>query len=211
MTANQALELVKSQVGDEESDYYLYESSSETSSDKCWKFFVDPTPLKGWEHECYLVTVDYDLSNLLLSPSPVVKNLTCPPNGKYTPIDVKSHYGANANDKPLVRKKNSSTSNSSNEYAERTFAVILSGGINQQSNNERYWNDCSFLYQTLVNNYEIPIVISSITNNVTSIVKELSPDENAFNINISTLDSGVYNLTYLIDGEIIDNVKFNKQ
>ena len=28
--------------------------------------------------------------------------------------------------------------------------------MNKNSNYERYWNDCSFIYQTLVNKYSIP-------------------------------------------------------
>ena len=40
--------------------------------------------------------------------------------------------------------------------ASRTYAVILSGGVDKFSNYERYWNDCSFIYQTLVNKYGVP-------------------------------------------------------
>lgn len=35
-------------------------------------------------------------------------------------------------------------------------AVIVSGGMNKLMNQERYWNDCSFLYKALLNDYHIP-------------------------------------------------------
>ncbi len=52
-------------------------------------------------------------------------------------------------------KKNDNI-NQSLEVASRTYAIILSGGVNLYSNYERYWNDCSFIYQTLVNKYGVP-------------------------------------------------------
>lgn len=36
------------------------------------------------------------------------------------------------------------------------YAVILSGGKNMEENDENYWYDCSFLYTTLRNAYNIP-------------------------------------------------------
>ena len=39
---------------------------------------------------------------------------------------------------------------------ERLYAVIINGGRNKLTNHERYWNDCSFLYQTLRHVYRIP-------------------------------------------------------
>ena len=37
-----------------------------------------------------------------------------------------------------------------------TYAVIISGGRSKMYNHERYWNDCSFLYRTLRQDYNIP-------------------------------------------------------
>ena len=39
---------------------------------------------------------------------------------------------------------------------EHLYAVIINGGRNKLTNHERYWNDCSFLYQTLRHVYRIP-------------------------------------------------------
>lgn len=72
----------------------------------------------------------------------------------FTPLSVRNRYGLNANSKPTVAKL--SLTNDDMADAKRTYAIILSGGISKQSNYERYWNDCSFIYQTLVNKYGIP-------------------------------------------------------
>lgn len=88
----------------------------------------------------------------------IVKNhYTYPPEGNYKPLEVKNRYGDKAYNKPRVPKKpNQVPSNEDVAAAERTYALIISGGIRPVSNNERYWNDCSFIYQTLVNTYAIP-------------------------------------------------------
>ncbi|MBR6715029.1 MAG: hypothetical protein IKI83_01090 [Prevotella sp.] len=39
---------------------------------------------------------------------------------------------------------------------EHIHVVIINGGMNRLMNHERYWNDCSFLYQTLRKDYHIP-------------------------------------------------------
>lgn len=38
----------------------------------------------------------------------------------------------------------------------KNWAIILSGGATPQSNYERYWNDCSYIYKTLTQNYQFP-------------------------------------------------------
>jgi len=68
-------------------------------------------------------------------------------NGFDVRNDVFSSYKTNEGE--LFRipyKRNVSTSN--NEYA-----VIISGGANPAYNYARYWNDCSAIYQALVNRY----------------------------------------------------------
>ena len=122
------------------------------SLDDSWIFFVDADPMKGWEHDCYLLYVPKTIST---NGSPLVQNqkFRFPPDGNFTPIEVKNRYGSRANQKPVVRKSNLSNENLT--AVEHTYAVILSGGGNKFSNHERYWNDCSFVYQTLTNKFGI--------------------------------------------------------
>ena len=129
-------------------DYYLCVDSTER-----WTFFADPTPLKGWEHDCYIVYVPKVLNQgQLLFYQKVGRRL--PPGGNLTALEVHDYYGNQATIKPAVASAN--LSNQEISIANKTYAIILSGGVNKNSNYERYWNDCSFVYQTLVKKYGIP-------------------------------------------------------
>ncbi|MBR5061288.1 MAG: hypothetical protein IKX24_04005 [Prevotella sp.] len=48
----------------------------------------------------------------------------------------------------MVSPKSSSSSLNGHNYA-----VIINGGFNKYNNHIRYWNDCSYIYSTLVNKY----------------------------------------------------------
>lgn len=151
---SEALEIAKDQFPGADYDYYQLQ----TQSTEYWTIFVDAEPMRGWNHDCYLLQIPKSTS-AFTSPTtppiaPVISQTMSPPIGSYTPLDVKDRYGANANSKPVVLK--ASSANADTDVAGRTYAIILSGGIQPMSNHERYWNDCSFIYQTLVNKYFIP-------------------------------------------------------
>lgn len=163
ISKQEALSIAKMSFNGQDVDYYLCEDAilnirSEghnlsISQSDTWTFFVDAEPLKGWEHDCYLVRVAKRIG-AYQSPAPLATKFRLPPNGNFTPLDVKNRYGVRASQKPHVRK--TALPNEAKSAAERTYAVILSGGHNKLSNYERYWNDCSFVYQTLVNKYGVP-------------------------------------------------------
>ena len=147
-----ALAIAQRQFIGQDVDYFLYER--EIDGRAGWQIFVDAEPMKGWKHDCYMVyipmeTFDIDAYN------PTVHYMDIPPIGKYTPLSVKNRYGNKANSKPLV-SKSANNRTEDLESARRTYAIIISGGVNAVYNYERYWNDCSFIYQTLVNKYSIP-------------------------------------------------------
>lgn len=147
----EALTIVQRQFQGKDVDYFILQDNSQTA----WTIFVDAEPMKGWEHECYVLTVPKTITtsvNAAVPSSKVERKL--PPSGNFAPLSVKNRYGTNANSKPTVVKV--SQSNAAQEAAHRTYAIILSGGVNKMSNYERYWNDCSFIYQTLVNKYGVP-------------------------------------------------------
>ena len=160
MTQQQALSIVKSYYGSRDVDYYL------CSDYNGWRIFVDEDPLKGWEHDCAVYTFPGP-NNWTGDPNPTIQLLRLPPDETLVPIEVKNRYGISATEKPNVAYSNSPNPNTN--VAERTYAVILSGGVNKNSNYERYWNDCSFIYQTLVKRYNIPydnisVIMSDGTN-----------------------------------------------
>lgn len=120
--------------------------------------FVDEEPMKGWEHKCSIIKVPVQ-RHLSGSSIPYSKeDLTMPPSEyMLRPVDVKNRYGSNAELKIRVPKlEQGSEQNANTDVPLNTYAVILSGGVNRYSNYERYWNDCSYIYQTLVNKYNIP-------------------------------------------------------
>lgn len=146
-----ALAIVKNYFNGKDVDYYLLSDNNMT----VWTIFIDAEPMKGWKHDCYIAKIPKNpsIQGTLPTPPKLIAN-GLPPAGSYKPLSVKNRYGTNSNSKPSVPK--TTVLNESKETAKRTYAVILSGGISPISNYERYWNDCSFIYQTLVNKYGVP-------------------------------------------------------
>lgn len=150
VSKSDALSIAQRQFVGKDVDYYILSNSSSA----VWNIFVDAEPMKGWQHDCYVLTIPKSTTSDINTIIPRKVSRRMPPQEDYDPLLVKNRYGSNANSKPQVKK--AASSNSNNEAAQRTYAIVLSGGVNKNSNYERYWNDCSFIYQTLVNKYSIP-------------------------------------------------------
>ena len=176
VSRQEALSIVKMCFNDQDVDYYLCDdpvlnvmSEGEKLSflqSNAWIFFVDAEPMKGWEHDCYIFSIAKKIGKYQ-SPAPLSTKFRLPPMGNFSPLEVKNRYGVRAFQKPYVKK--ATLTNEVKSAAEHTYAVILSGGHNKYCNSERYWNDCSFVYQTLVNKYGVPknniaVVMSDGTN-----------------------------------------------
>lgn len=132
-----------------------------------WLIFIDEHPFANWSHACKYIFVNvdngtYDVFNRNVPPLSydgllVIKQMTFPfePAGN-TDLNIKN------NTKSVSRV--GGTPCSYNNYA-----VIISGGGSMESNHVRYWNDCSFIYKTLVNDYNydrshIYVLMSDGTN-----------------------------------------------
>lgn len=148
------LTVVRRQFLGRDVDYYVLQDDNQAK----WTVFVDAEPMKGWEHECYVFTVPKKtIAPNLNSVMPTSRvRMSAPPSGNYVPLSVKNRYGATSAYKPVVSKGAALNDAETADVAQRTYAIILSGGIRAISNYERYWNDCSFIYQTLVNRYGVP-------------------------------------------------------
>lgn len=150
VTVEEGLAALQNRFAEKDVDIYLLEDDSS----QIWRFFVDAEPMKGWEHTAYLCRIPKQTT----SPTNLfpIFQASCklPPAGTLIPLLVKNRYGERATEKPRVNKANVSAREQ--DVADRTYAVILSGGANKNANYERYWNDCSFVFQTLVNKYGIP-------------------------------------------------------
>ena len=176
VSRQEALSIVKMCFNEQDVDYYLCDdpvlnvmSEGEKLTflqSNAWIFFVDAEPMKGWEHDCYIFSIAKKIGKYQ-SPAPLSTKFRLPPMGNFSPLEVKNRYGVRAFQKPYVKK--ATLTNEVKSAAGHTYAVILSGGHNKYSNYERYWNDCSFVYQTLVNKYGVPknniaVVMSDGTN-----------------------------------------------
>lgn len=156
VTKDEAFSLVKKEFANDAGlDYYLVQDGNASF----WTFFVDAEPMKGWEHNCYTVRVPRVI-DASVSTVPLRKTAQRMAGSEdYIPMElnsVKKIGDINAASKPYVPKTYQNLSSSELAASRRTYAIILSGGANKNNNNERYWNDCSFIYQTLVNRYGVP-------------------------------------------------------
>lgn len=158
ITKEKALEFVKFHFSNRVCDYYLCKTLSNynppaplSNTRGEWVIFVDPEPGKGWKHTAYISRVPKVCSTTGFIPA--LESVQMPPDDILIPLDVTNKYGSNATLKPKVERNSNLNENNalSNHYA-----IILSGGYNASSNYDRYWNDCSFIYQTLVNKYGVP-------------------------------------------------------
>ena len=120
-----------------------------------WLLFVDEAPMANWSHPCTLYQCPKVVDGNTLPIE--VTHLSNVPNGiMFSDYQVADRFSNLDDTKPHVQIPLMYQNGGNNPFAENIHAVIISGGINQSSNNSRYWNDCSFIYQTLRNRYGIP-------------------------------------------------------
>ena len=150
LTAESALEYAKRAFeGDWTSrDFYLM-ADNDTAN---WLFFVDGAPDSGWEHPCHIATVPKQGDRRFLFAS--LTEASLPPSDSMTMVFSHMQLRFNTKQKPTVAQR--ALSEQERETANRTYAIILNGGINKNANHERCWNDCSFIYQTLVKGFGVP-------------------------------------------------------
>lgn len=155
VTDSMALRYAMEAVGDTATmyDYYIGSASLSGSTTKLL-VLVDLMPDAGWNHPCKLVYINRTISSSLVSPVNAIFDATQPPLDVDFRILMKpNRMGEAAAAKPSVM---SIPSNSIDNTAGHTYALIVSGGVSKVQNMERYWNDCSFIYQTLRRRYGIP-------------------------------------------------------
>lgn len=158
VTPQEALDVAVKACSDNKSqyDYFISETSVKKDNSLFHAVFVDKKPGAGWEHPCAYVYVSTTRSTSEAVPYHIVEEATHPKGTiKMLPIRVQDRYGSNSTLKAKVAKLNANAGEK-NSFSGNTYAVILSGGLNMESNEERYWNDCSFIYQTLRNRYDVP-------------------------------------------------------
>ncbi len=133
--------------------------------------FIDMHPRANWEHDCRYVFVDATsgaLAEYKASVPPAWQmemiELT---DGRDNPTPEESARLHAWFDKRMAQVKKPEPVSASTRG--QAYAFIISGGASQGNNHIRYWNDCSFIYKTLVNYYgyadeNIYVCISDGTN-----------------------------------------------
>lgn len=116
-----------------------------------WFLFVDRHPGANWEHPCWYVYVDAATGEVrtvdAMTPPNRLAEMTELTTGRDNPP-------AGASEAALERFSAQLRSLPKPPPArEGSWALIISGGANQSNNHIRYWNDCAFIYRTLVQYY----------------------------------------------------------
>lgn len=154
VTANQkskALEIAKSICGDGEYDYFYSSDIVAHTYGNRYRVpsllvFVDMVPNCGWSHECKYIYIPTAMNTY-----EVVDSLQPPSDITLRPLELQD-----SNRRAIQNFRLPKICTNDGEKTGMTYAIILNGGMNKNANNERYWNDCSFIYQTLHNIYDIP-------------------------------------------------------
>ena len=114
-----------------------------------WLFFIDDVPRANWEHDCRYVFVDE-------TGEITVRQATLPPVDLHsfreltTPVPEPGYRTPRSKQSGASVLKEMKLQQLASTPAENRWAVIISGGLNSNDNHVRYWNDCSFFYETLM-------------------------------------------------------------
>jgi hypothetical protein len=132
-----------------------------------WFIFVDRFPGANWEHPCWYFFVEGATGTVerfdAMTPPTFLPDLVEVTNGRDNP-------DPGVSERMLERFSERLRSLPKPPPVRGTaWAFIISGGADQSNNHIRYWNDCSFIYRTLVEYYgyaddHIRVCISDGTN-----------------------------------------------
>ncbi len=116
-----------------------------------WFIFVDRHPRANWEHACSYFFVDASTAEVqrydAMVPPRTRSELTEITHGRDNPDPGVSEaalarYSERLRGLPKPKQSRG-----------QAYAFIISGGADASNNHIRYWNDCAFIYRTLVDYY----------------------------------------------------------
>jgi len=133
-----------------------------------WFVFVDLLPAANWEHPCRYFFVDAESGELaayeaMVPPPQRLQMLEITHGADNPPEGVSERMLAQFDEQLRKLPK------PEKQTRGQVYAFIISGGADSGNNHIRYWNDCAFIYRTLVNYYgyadeNIFVCISDGTN-----------------------------------------------
>ena len=123
-----------------------------TPSFESWFIFIDDEPLSNWEHPCRYIFVDVKDGHY------EIRNMRRPPSED---MDILVQFNPSKSSCEISTAKELNVRSALQTYSDtlpayHNYAVIISGGGNLYSNWDRYWNDCSEIYKTLIEKYHYP-------------------------------------------------------
>lgn len=113
-------------------------------------FFIDEIPAANWGHPCRYVLFDKEgmVKDVFYDNKfPFDCNLFCV---KRNPFGYEEYPVAKKSQLTHKRPKLTTRSNGNSEH---NYAVIINAVNRKEKNAKRFWNDCSSIYSTLVNEY----------------------------------------------------------
>lgn len=194
----EALSIAQGQFRGQDVDYYILDDSTSST----WNIFVDAEPMKGWQHDSYIIKVPK-----LLGPNsgPIQKiQQKNPPLGNYVPLLVKNRYGGYANSKPHVAKPVSA-----NEESD-----VATGSINLEGN-----DGIKAVATPTAKSLEVTlkrpaptgamVTVTSVVDGGSKVTSGMPEGAEAITLDVSGLSNGVYVVSYSINSEQIDQKKVN--
>ena len=173
-----------------------------------WFFFVDENPLQNWGHSCQYIFVDanknisiqqasfYPISPDILNMDVLHMHKAVVRQDEYNPII----------DSSIEKAPKAANATNMNNF----YAVIINGGNSKLSNHIRYWNDCSYIYKTLINKYHYNSSnIYVLMSDGTSPAEDRRPDPNKLEYDSSPTDlngDGIADIDYSATKENIISV-----
>lgn len=167
-----ALSLVKQQLGNKPFDYYVasvnevYDDGEESCvldsvpnetwlkcPQKKWLFFVDEQPMTNWDHKCSFFYIPQEVPALIEDEIPLVqfKGRRYPGGIKLDLIEThRTKYSDHPHINPTKIKKESSDIDwLTSTYFSGDVVLIIGGGYNDVSSYSTHWNDCKYFYDVI--------------------------------------------------------------
>ena len=141
VSEQQAFDLVMQKYDANQVDVFLLNDTSSKISNQSYTYFIDEEPMKGWEHNCCIITVPKHINagdDITIS----TQKLRMAPTGNFEIRHLMPRNSTYDSHRPIVSF--GQTNDIQQQSANHTQAIILSGGYNMANNYQRYWNDCSF-------------------------------------------------------------------
>lgn len=209
VSEQQAFNLVIQKYDADKVDVFLLNDTTANASTQYYTYFIDEEPMKGWEHKCSIVTIPGLIKTGETIPLNII-DLRIPPIGNFEIRHKMPRNKTYQNHKPVVKSTpyDNSMQFVDSVSSKRTYAIILSGGLEPKYNYNRYWNDCSFIYQTLTKRYCIPKGNISI---IMSDGKDPAPDMTINEESVSKPDSLICTLISQpldLDGDGLDDIQY---